>query len=88
MLFFQEELLKNFDAACVYVISRVVPKGVQTLTAIVMVKFTSSPKNLWRIQGHWAGGFAKARDQLCEEVCCRGLDSRLDKCMQRKVKVK
>ena len=32
-------------------------------------------------------GFTKATDSLCEQVCCRGSDSRLGKCMQRSAKL-
>ena len=48
--FVQEELLKNFDAACVYAMPAVLPEGRQILSAIVMVQITSSAKKHSRTQ--------------------------------------
>ena len=49
--FLQEVLLQDFDGRCVYAMSAVL-KGRQMISAIVMVKITSIPKNHWRIRGH------------------------------------
>ena len=42
--FLQEELLKNFDATCVFAILAILPRGRQTLSATVMVQIISSAK--------------------------------------------
>ena len=86
--FVQEKLLKNFDATCAYAMSAVLPKGRQMLKGhcnganhIKRQKPFENTRSLSNLS------FTEATDPLREQVCCRGSDSRLGKCMQRSVKL-
>ena len=66
--------------------SAVLPKGRQMLSAIGEnhIKRQKAFENTRSLSSF---GFTKATDSLREQVCCRGSDPSLGKCMQRSVKL-
>ena len=84
--FLQEELVKNFDVIRVMQ-CQLSPQGEPDVKwHFDGANHIKRQKAFENTRSRSIVGFTKATDQLHEQLCCRGSDYSLDKCMQRSVK--
>ena len=76
----------SYNENSVHAMSALLTKGKQMISDIVMMQTTSSVK-LENTSLRSSFDFTKNTGPLLDQLCCRGLDSRLTQCTQSKVKL-